>query len=107
MKDLTRSLAPSVSYLLIVFADNGLGVPYSDKRRIFEPYYSTTPHGTGLGLYIVARIIWAHNGDIVERGEPEVVMEEDTDAQPKPGARFEIFLPLAEPDGSDIPILPR
>ena len=32
--------------------------------KIFEPYFTTKRHGTGLGLTNVARIIEAHNGNI-------------------------------------------
>jgi two-component system nitrogen regulation sensor histidine kinase NtrY len=45
-------------------ADNGEGIPVSDRNRIFEPYYSTKEGGTGLGLPIVKRIIEDHNGFI-------------------------------------------
>jgi two-component system nitrogen regulation sensor histidine kinase NtrY len=48
----------------LVVADNGEGIPASDRSRIFEPYYSTKEGGTGLGLPIVKRIIEDHNGFI-------------------------------------------
>jgi two-component system nitrogen regulation sensor histidine kinase NtrY len=44
--------------------DNGVGIPEEERRRIFEPYYSTKPHGTGLGLAIVSRIVADHHGYI-------------------------------------------
>jgi len=50
--------------LRIVVADNGPGIPASDRQRVFEPYYSTKESGTGLGLAIVKRIIEDHNGFI-------------------------------------------
>lgn len=45
--------------LCIYFADNGIGIPYSDRERIFESGYSTkdSEHGTGLGLSISRRFI--------------------------------------------------
>ena len=35
-------------------ADDGYGVPYSYKAKMFEPYFSTKRTGTGLGLAIVS-----------------------------------------------------
>ncbi|HEY8495260.1 MAG TPA: ATP-binding protein [Myxococcota bacterium] len=42
--------------------DNGVGIRPEDRRRVFEPYFSTKPHGTGLGLAIVSRIVADHRG---------------------------------------------
>lgn len=44
--------------------DNGVGIPDSDRDRVFEPYFSTKENGTGLGLSIVRRIVEDHNGFI-------------------------------------------
>jgi PAS domain S-box-containing protein len=43
-------------------ADNGSGFPEHLKARIFEPYVTTKPGGTGLGLVIVKKIIEEHGG---------------------------------------------
>jgi two-component system nitrogen regulation sensor histidine kinase NtrY len=48
-------------------ADNGSGVPYSYKAKIFEPYFSTKRTGTGLGLAIVSSIISDHHGHVSVR----------------------------------------
>jgi two-component system nitrogen regulation sensor histidine kinase NtrY len=45
-------------------ADDGIGIRSEDRRRIFEPYFSTKRHGTGLGLAIVSRIVSDHSGYI-------------------------------------------
>jgi two-component system nitrogen regulation sensor histidine kinase NtrY len=45
-------------------ADTGAGIRPEDRRRIFEPYFSTKRHGTGLGLAIVSRIVADHRGYI-------------------------------------------
>ncbi len=45
-------------------ADTGAGIRPEDRRRIFEPYFSTKSHGTGLGLAIVSRIVADHRGYI-------------------------------------------
>lgn len=45
-------------------ADTGPGIPPEHKARLFEPYFSTKKHGTGLGLTIVNTIISDHDGFI-------------------------------------------
>ncbi len=49
---------------VIEVADTGPGIPPDDLRRIFEPFYSKRPGGTGLGLPIARRIVTAHGGRI-------------------------------------------
>ena len=44
--------------------DNGSGVPHSLRERIFEPYVTTKPSGTGLGLALVKRMVEDHHGFI-------------------------------------------
>ncbi|MGI9592276.1 MAG: sensor histidine kinase, partial [Myxococcota bacterium] len=62
-------------------ADDGVGIPQRERRRVFEPYFSTKDHGTGLGLAIVSRIVSDHHGYIrVQENEPR-------------GARFVLELP--------------
>ena len=48
-------------------ADDGYGVPYSYKAKMFEPYFSTKRTGTGLGLAIVSTIISDHHGHVSVR----------------------------------------
>jgi nitrogen fixation/metabolism regulation signal transduction histidine kinase len=61
--------------------DTGEGIPVSDFKRLFQPYFSTRGRGTGLGLAIVQRIISEHGGRIY--AEPNQAR----------GARFVIELP--------------
>ena len=35
-----------------------------EKKRIFEPYFTTKPNGTGLGLTTILKIMKEHNGEI-------------------------------------------
>ena len=51
--------------LEIEVADTGPGIKEEDKKRIFEPYYSTKSEGTGMGLAIAKKII-EDNGGIIE-----------------------------------------
>jgi len=44
--------------------DNGSGFPENLMKRAFEPYVTTKPRGTGLGLVIVKKIVEEHGGDI-------------------------------------------
>jgi signal transduction histidine kinase len=45
-------------------SDTGCGIPPEVLPKIFEPFYSTKPDGTGLGLSVARRIIHAHGGGI-------------------------------------------
>jgi two-component system, LuxR family, sensor kinase FixL len=45
-------------------ADTGPGLTTEQRRRIFEPFYTTKPTGTGLGTAIAQRLVEAHGGTI-------------------------------------------
>lgn len=64
----------------ISITDNGIGIPESNRSRIFVPFFSTQPtgKGTGLGLSICHRIIEEHGGTIYfesENGRTMFVIE--------------------------------
>jgi signal transduction histidine kinase len=46
----------------LVVADTGVGIPARNLDQILKPFFSTKPHGTGLGLPLVARVVDAHGG---------------------------------------------
>ncbi len=50
--------------LRIAVRDNGPGLNDEQRQRIFEPFYTTRPRGSGLGMAIAKRIIDAHGGQI-------------------------------------------
>src|SRR5438094_2305514 len=50
--------------VLISFIDTGGGMSAEDLSRVFEPYFTTKPSGTGLGLLIVRRIVREHGGEL-------------------------------------------
>ena len=57
----------------VCIEDNGPGIPKSMLSRIFEPFFTTKgEQGTGLGLYIVKRIVAEHNGNIDVTSRPQV-----------------------------------
>jgi len=49
---------------VIEVEDNGRGIPEEDLSRIFSPFYSTNPNGSGLGLPAVRRVARAHGGRV-------------------------------------------
>lgn len=73
----------------ISIVDNGPGFPADLQDRLFEPYVTTKPKGTGLGLAVVKRIVEEHNGRIDLRNLPEG------------GAAVEIVLPWAPAEARD------
>ena len=68
-------------FIMISFNDSGPGIAAEDISRIFEPYHTTKPKGSGLGLMIVQRIVRDHGGQI------------EVDSHPGVGTIFTIFLP--------------
>jgi signal transduction histidine kinase/GAF domain-containing protein len=75
--------------VLFTVSDEGLGIPPSDQRRIFDKFYRVDPNltrgvgGTGLGLYISRELVRRMNGTIwVDSREGE-------------GSRFSFELPVA------------
>jgi signal transduction histidine kinase len=69
--------------LIIEVADTGPGLDKATQRRIFEPFYSTSQGGTGLGLWITYRLIERMGGNI------------SVESAPGEGARFAVALPLS------------
>jgi two-component system sensor histidine kinase HydH len=65
------------------FEDNGPGIPPEQVARLFQPFHTTKPGGTGLGLALVHRVVEAHGGTLGVDGRPGL------------GAVFTIALPPA------------
>ncbi|HKI50807.1 MAG TPA: ATP-binding protein [Geothermobacteraceae bacterium] len=72
-------------FVKISIADTGSGIPEEHLQLIFEPYFSTKPQGSGLGLAVCHSIIKKHGGKI------------RTDSAPGQGTTFFITLPATAP----------
>jgi signal transduction histidine kinase len=84
-----RMMVDAAPVVRVRIADTGPGVTPDDRERIFEPYFTTKPQGTGLGLALAAKAIEMSGGRIT--------------AQPRDDGRagtvFVIDLPSALTDG--------
>jgi len=67
--------------------DRGIGLNLEQQQRLFEAFYTTKPHGMGMGLAISRSIIDAHGGRLW------------ADANPGPGATVSFSLPAAASNG--------
>jgi signal transduction histidine kinase len=63
-------------------SDTGAGIPAENLSRVFEPFYTGKPNGSGLGLTIAERIMGAHGGRI------------EIDSQLGRGTRVTLLFPL-------------
>ena len=52
------------THVIVTFVDTGGGMSTENLSRAFEPYFTTKPSGTGLGLLIVRRIVREHGGEL-------------------------------------------
>ncbi|NCC52493.1 MAG: PAS domain-containing protein [Spartobacteria bacterium] len=64
-------LSETDRFVAVAFSDAGPGISPWDLGAIFEPYHTTKPGGSGLGLMIVQRIIRDHGGEIEVISEPD------------------------------------
>jgi signal transduction histidine kinase len=69
--------------LEIVVRDNGTGISTEQAARIFEPYFTTKKHGTGLGLFVTRKLVAAHGGTI------------EFESTPGQGTEFRVCLPAS------------
>ncbi|MFZ5966234.1 MAG: ATP-binding protein [Bacillota bacterium] len=51
-------------FVSVEFHDNGCGIGPEDLEKIFDPFYTTYPQGTGLGLSVVHKLVTENNGEI-------------------------------------------
>lgn len=66
-------------------ADNGSGVPDDVREKLFRPYFTTKKHGTGLGLFVIRKIVEEHGGRVA------------VESRAGQGATFLVELPAVQP----------
>lgn len=69
---------------VVTITDTGPGIPAEERERIFEPFHTTRPRGTGLGLAVCRKIVEEHGGTVT------------ADSEPGRGARFTVILPAVQ-----------
>jgi signal transduction histidine kinase len=73
----------------VAVSDTGSGVEPAQAARLFQPYFTTKKHGTGLGLFVTRRLVTDHGGSVWF--EP----------RPGGGTTFRVRLPVgARPAGA-------
>ncbi len=77
---------PEGDQLIVKVRDAGAGIPESEQRLIFAPFYTTKEKGSGLGLAIVQNILRAHNASI------------HVESQNGVGTTFTIVIPKRQAD---------
>lgn len=58
-------------WLFVQVRDEGVGLTQRATEKMFQPFFTTKATGTGLGLAVVKRIVDAHLGEIVARGNED------------------------------------
>ncbi|MCM3669763.1 ATP-binding protein [Mesobacillus maritimus] len=69
------------SHHVISVEDEGEGIPEEQLAKLGEPFYTTKPNGTGLGLMVTKKIIEEHDGKL------------EIDSFPNKGTKIDIILP--------------
>jgi two-component system, NtrC family, sensor histidine kinase PilS len=84
--EIPQSLSTEEGVVLVRIRDTGPGMTAEVRERIFTPFFTTKPRGSGLGLPVVHRAIEAHRGVLM------------VDSAPGAGATFTIVLPRTQSD---------
>ncbi len=76
--DISIVARPVDDHVEWIISDSGPGIPEEIRARIFEPYFTTKPKGTGLGLALVRQTVDVHGGTVraqpSDRGGTAVIM---------------------------------
>jgi signal transduction histidine kinase len=82
-------LSTMESRVEIKIVDSGSGIPAEILPKLFTPFYSTRPSGTGLGLAFVRKVIEMHAGEV------------QIESQPGEGTTVTISLPVLHPQSAE------
>lgn len=75
--------------VVIKIRDRGIGIDEKGLRKIFEPFHTTKPKGTGLGLAVTHKIVESHGGRIFVESAKGI------------GTEFTLEFPARSPEGAD------
>jgi PAS domain S-box-containing protein len=78
----TRVISDGAAQARIAVHDTGAGIPAEVRGKVFQPFFTTKPTGTGLGLAVVKRIVEGQGGRVQL-------------AESERGTEFHLFLPLS------------
>ncbi len=84
---IATGLVPGEPSVYIRFTDTGHGIAAEHMKHIFEPFYTTRPNGSGLGLSVSYNIVRQHGGRI------------EVESTPGRGAIFTVVLPVESEEG--------
>jgi signal transduction histidine kinase len=59
---IVKSQQAEIEHLMVSVSDTGMGLPPHQTDQIFNAFFTTKPHGTGMGLRISRSIIESHGG---------------------------------------------
>jgi PAS domain S-box-containing protein len=83
-KKIVVSTSKENDRIIVKVSDSGPGVPFEIRDNIFDPYFTTRPEGTGIGLSLSHRIVTDHGGSLT-------VADSDIG-----GAEFRIEIPIKQ-----------
>jgi len=86
-RQLSHGSLPAGVFICLEVSDTGMGMDEATQAQIFNPFFTTRPSGTGLGLATVYAIVSDHEGSLHVQSTPGV------------GSRFAVWLPaMLSPD---------
>ena len=95
LDDKPGALLPGGRYIKVAIADHGSGVPVDIATKIFDPYFTTKPVSSGLGLSISFSIVKKHEGMLhLEQSSPA-------------GSVFAFYLPAARAEPAVVKNVPN